>query len=586
MTTQTDDSQTGAFAIARTLQASGVDRVFGYAGGGTNFLIDAIARSGLQSVSARTELSAAWMSYGYNRIRRRAASACVFHCVGALHAAPAVYAARVDGTPLVTLSIGLDSTLELREALQESLEVYPALKQLAKYTRRITVPNDLPLAVRQALLAASTGRPGPAVLDLAFQTLVETTSCRIESLSLPTPPAMPESLAKEVLERIARAERPLLIVGAGVHAGEAGDDLRRFAEAMNLPVVSTAWGGRGVLADDHPLYAGVLGSFGWINANDLAQQSDLWIAIGVSFSQMTTAAWNLEKPANVIQIDIDPNQLGKIFQPTLGIVADSRAALRQLLAARGAPTGRTPSGANAARLEAMRQAKRDWFDYQDSLAAPDDVPMTQYFLIKTMSEVLPPGATVVADSGMHAFMMYRAFRYLAPSRVVQGSRYMSLGSGLPMAIGAKLADPAATVVCLHGDGGLYYNLMDLSLLAQHNIKVILIIDDNRYLAANRASAVMMGLQNPWVDLPANVDFVVIAQGLGVMAERVNEPAGLAPALRRALAADGPYVLDVRTDPDTRIRRAVKDVVPIISDRKPQAGGEGHVAAKVNKSWPK
>lgn len=585
MTSESNDLS-GAAAIAKTLQASGVDLIFGYAGGGTNFLIDAIARAGLRSLSARTELSAAWMSYGYNRVRKRAASACVFHCVGALHTVPAVYAARVDGTPLVTFSVGLDSTLDFREALQESLEVYPTLKQVAKYARKVSVSNDLPLAVRQAVLAASTGRKGSAVLDLAFQSLVGTTDCRIEPLELPMPPAVPEAGIARMLALIARAKRPVIVAGAGVHLSGAAATLQRLAEKTGIPVVSTAWGGRGLLADDHPLHAGVLGSFGWVNANDLAQRADLWLALGVSFSQMTTAAWNLEKPETVVQIDIDANQLGKIFQPTLGIVADVGTALDQLLTAVEGRDLAAHTAERASYLEAMRAAKREWFHYQDSLAAPRDVPMTQYFLIKTMSEVLPPGSTVVADSGMHAFMMYRAFRYLAPAPVVQGSRYMSLGSGLPMAIGAKLADPEATVVCFHGDGGLYYNMMDLSLLAQHRIKVILIIDDNRYLAANRASAVMMGLQNPWVELPENVDFVAVATGLGVSAERVATPEELAPALRRALASDGPYVLDVVTDPDTRIRRAVKDVVPIISDRKPQTGGEGHVAAKVQKSWPK
>lgn len=575
----------GADAVAESLKSSGIEVVFGYAGGGTNALIDAIVRSGLRSISARTELSAAWMSYAYNRIRRRAASACVFHCVGALHATPVVYSARVDGAPFFMIDVGLDSTLDLREALQESLEVYPTLKQVSKFIRKLTVSNDLPLAVRQAVLAASTGRPGPSVLDIAFQTLVGSTSCRIEKLALPQPPAADPAALVTAVRMILAATRPLIIAGAGVHAAGAADALKSLAEATGIPVACTSWGGRGLLQDDDPLFAGVLGSFGWINANDLAQKSDLWLTFGVSFSQMTTAAWNLEKPADVIQFDIDPNQIGKIFQPTLGIVADAGVALRQLLEVLKTAPELSLNRDARMYLEEVRAAKREWLEYQSSLARATDVPINQYFLLKKMSEVLPPGITLVGDSGMHAFMMYRAFRYLAPTPVVQGSRYMSLGAGLPMAIGAKLASPNSTVVCFHGDGGLYYDLADLSLLPQLGIKLILVIDDNRYLAANRASATMMGLSNPWVELPKQVDFVTVARGFGIEAERVEEPAAIEGALRRALASEASYVIDVATDPDTRIKRAVKDVVPIISDRKPQSGGEGHVAAKVNKSWP-
>jgi acetolactate synthase-1/2/3 large subunit len=338
------------------------------------------------------------------------------------------------------------------------------------------------------------------------------------------------------------------------------------------------------MPDDHPLYAGVAGSFGWINANELAQSSDLWLAIGVSFSQMTTAAWNLEKPARVIQIDIDANELGKIFQPTLGIVADAREALCQLARAAAAVEFKSPYSSES--VSEMTTAKEDWLSYQGELSQEGGKPINQYFLIAAMSRVLPSDSVVVGDSGMHAFMLFRAFHFLSSTQPMQGSRYQSLGSGLPIAIGAKLAMKDRTVVCFHGDGGLHYDIADLSFLAQHNIKVILIIDNNAYLAANRASAIIMKLQNPWVDLPPSTDFVAVARGFGIHGERVEDPEDVDAAIRRALDSKTSYVLDIITDPDTRIKRAIKDVVPIISDRAPQKGGEGHVSPQTRKSWPK
>src|SRR6266404_307005 len=174
------ESRTGAVAIVQAMHASNIEIVFGYSGGGTGSLIHEIATAGLRNGNERTELAGAWMSYGYNRIRGRAASACLFHCVGILHASPVALAAKVDSTPLVLTYVSLDSALDLREGLQDSTEVFPALKPLAKYARKLVVADDAPLAIRQAVIAASTGRPGSAVLDFAFQVLVDNTTCAVE----------------------------------------------------------------------------------------------------------------------------------------------------------------------------------------------------------------------------------------------------------------------------------------------------------------------------------------------------------------------------------------------------------------------
>jgi acetolactate synthase I/II/III large subunit len=575
--------RSGASAIAETLLASGVEVVFGYSGGGTSVLIDQLVRSGMKMMNARTELAAAWMSYGYNRIWRRPASACLFHCVGALHASPVVYAAKVDGTPFMMMDVNLDSALDMREGLQDAGELYSALKPLTKYIRKVVSAEDLPLAVRQALLAAGTGRPGPSVLDLAFQCLTASTDCRVEGLKFPESPAASPQALKQASELMAESRSPVLIAGAGVHLAGGANALLAFAEAAHVPIVSTSWGGRGLCSDEHPLFAGVLGSFGWTCANDLAQRADLWIAVGTSFSQMTTAAWNLEKPAKTIQIDIDPAQLGKIFQPTLGIVADARIALEQLAER---VLSRTNDKALAeARLVTMRAAKADWLEYQAQLGAEGGLPINQYHLIRKMGEALPAGAIVVGDSGGHAFMLYRVFKYLGMTPMASGSRYMSLGSSLPLALGAKLAAPERTVVSYHGDGGFYYDLVELSIAAQYGIKVIVVIDDNGCLLANRSGMRLMGIENPWVDLPQTTDFVAIAKGLGIAGERIADPRDIDAALQRALAAPDSYLIDVATDPDTRIKRAVKGVVPIISDRKPAQGASRHISPPLKGSWP-
>jgi acetolactate synthase-1/2/3 large subunit len=575
-------SRSGAEAIVEALIASHVELVIGYSGGGTGVIINQIALSKLANLNARTELAGAWISYGYNRVKGRAASACLFHCVGMLHASPVVYAAKLDSTPLVVMDINLDSALDLREALQDSNANYLAMQPLAKYIRKVVVADDLPLAIRQAVIAASTGRPGPAVLDLPFQVLINPTRCPAEPLELPDPPGASDQTLERALSLLQGAKAPVMLVGAGAQLSHASTEVRELAELLGIGIASTSWGGRGVISDDHPLFAGVVGSFGWVSANEIAQKSDCWLAIGTSFSQMTTGAWNITKPENVIQIDIDPNQLGKIFQPKLGIIGDAKTVLRQLInKVRAGGKTAPPSPQTLQKIAASKQA---WHDYHNSLCRDGGKPINQYYLIRQMADAFPKGTIMVGDSGGQAFMLYRSFRYKDSTPMPLGSRYMSLGAGLSVAIGAKLAAPDRTVVCYHGDGGFYYDFAELSTLSERGIKVIVIIDNNHCLYANRQGMKMWGIQNPWVDLP-DTDFVGLAKALGVPGERVTDPDAIASALRRAVEAPGSYLVDVVTDPETRMKRAIRDVIPIISDRKPQQGADAHFAPPLEGSWP-
>jgi acetolactate synthase I/II/III large subunit len=575
-------ARSGAEAIVEALVASGIELVIGYSGGGTGVIINQVALSSLKNLNARTELAGAWISYGYNRVKGRASSACLFHCVGMLHAAPAVYAAKLDSTPLVVMDINLDSALDLREALQDSNANYLAMQPLSKYIRKVVVADDLPLAVRQAVLAASTGRPGPAVLDLPFQVLIKPTSCPAEVLELPEPPGTSDQALERAITMLQSAKSPVILVGGGAQLSQASTEVRELAEILGIGIASTSWGGRGIVSDDHPLFAGVVGSFGWVSANEIVQTSDCWLAIGTSFSQMTTGAWNITKPDNVIQIDIDPNQLGKIFQPKLGIVGDAKTVLRQLID-RIQSSGRGTQ-ASAQTLQKIASSKKDWHEYHSSLCREGGKPINQYYLIRQMAETLPGGTIMVGDSGGQAFMLYRSFRYKDSAPMPLGSRYMSLGAGLAVAIGAKLAAPERTVVCYHGDGGFYYDFAELSTLSERGIKVIVVIDNNHCLYANRQGMKMWGIQNPWVDLP-DTDFVGIAKAMGVAGERVTDPGDLAPALKRAMDAPGSYLIDVVTDPETRMKRAIRDVIPIITDRKPQQGADAHFAPPLEGSWP-
>lgn len=573
----------GAEALCEALLASGVEIVFGYTGGAVSSLTRKLFTSNLRHMGARTEISAAWMSYGYNRAKRRAASGVISWAVGALHASPVMYAAKLDGTPLLLMAMDNPPALDARDMLQDAGEMYSVMKPISKYIKKVVDAGDLPVIVRQAVKEASTGRFGPSFLDLAQPAMFQKTTMKIEPLVLPSPPVPSEADVAAIWELLSAAERPVLYVGAGVHIADAAAELGELAELLGVPVVTTSAGGRGVLPDLHPLHCGPSGSFGWRSANDILQRSDLWVSIGLSFSQMSTGTWTLQRPDKIVHVDIDQREIAKIIQPTLGVQADAKAFLQRLLA-----HARKDGGAEALSnsLDSWRQQTEqltsEWQEEMDSWAADTTTPINQYHLIRVLSEQLPADTMMVGDSGAHAFALYRAFRHSAVVAPPVGSRYQSLGAGLPVAIGAKLADPERTVVCYHGDGGFYYDFSELSNLAQHDLKVIVVLDNNGCLLANRSAARARGILNPWADLPDTTDFVTVAKGLGVAGERVDKPEDLPAAIQRALESPGSYLLDVRTDPELRLVRAISGMIPIVGDRIPKAG---HLASDVEGSWP-
>lgn len=571
----------GSDAIAQALIACDVEIVFGYAGGAVPHLARSLVSHDIPMFSARSELNAAWMSYGYNRAKRRAASGILTHHVGSLHCAPAIYGATQDGTPLLFMTMDNPPAMESRDGLQDAIEVYPALKPLAKYSRKVSDAGDLPVIVRQAVKSASEGKFGASVLVLPQTIMFQKSSVKVEPLTLPRRPSPANADIAAAWDLIAKAKQPVLYIGAGVHIADAAKELRAFAEATGIPVVSTSWGGRGVLPDDHELYAGASGAFGWKSGNTVLQDADLWVTVGASFSQMSTGSWTIRKPSNVVHVDVNEYEIGKIFQPTLGIHSDAKHFLQAMLADSDSANAFDRTAIEAWRAE-VAEIKSRFLVEMDSWADATAVPLNQYHVIRTMSEMLPKGTMVVGDSGGNAFALYRAFKYQEVTPLPTGGHYMSMGAGLPVAIGAKLADPTRTVVAYHGDGGFYYNLSELSILTERKIKVIVIIDDNGCLLANRAATKAMGMENPWADLPDTTDFVTVAKGFGVPGERVETPEDLPAAIQRALESETSYLLDVKTTEGLRIRRALEGIIPIVSDRTPKFG---HLDAVLDGSWP-
>lgn len=539
-------SREGSDAVAEALIKCGVEMVFGYHGGVSGTLHRSIISHGIENFAGKTELSAAWMSYGYNRTKKRAASGILVWCVGGLHASPVVYAAKLDSTPLLYMTMESATVWDSRDILQDATELYSALKPISKYIKRVVDAEDMPVTVRQAVLAASTGKFGPAVLNFTQNTMYQRTSMKSEELVLPSPPAASERDITKTLDLLKKAKNPVLLAGAGVHLGSAASELRKFAEATGIPVVSSGPGGRGVLPDDHPQYAGDMGSWGaFPTGTKIAEESDLWLSVGFSFSQTATSSWTVAKPEKVIQVDIEENQIGRIFQPTLGIVADSKVFLEQLNTHAKASGWKVSD--NTARLSEIKRAKEAHFRELAKLVGND--PIVPRAIGQILSQEIPEGTILVGDEGfMVPGIQFQASKYPSGFAAPLGFHYASLGSTLPVAIGAKLAERDRLVISWGGDGGFFYDCSELSFLAQHNLKVIVIVNNNGGLyGGTRGRGTLNGvsMSSPWTDYPES-DFATVAKGFGVSAERVLKSDELVPAIRRAIGTDGPYLLDVQT----------------------------------------
>ncbi len=573
-------SREGSDAVAEALIHCGIEYVFGYQGGMSSSLHRSILSHNIPNLAGRTELSAAWISYGYNRVKRRAASGVLVWCVGAMHASPVVYAAKLDSTPLLFMTMESATAWDNRDILQDATDLSTVLRPISKYIKRVVDGEDLPVAVRQAVLAASTGKFGAAVLNFTHNTMFQRTSVKSEKLVLPSPPSASQQDLNKALEMIRQAKNPVLLAGAGVHLANAAAELRKFAEATGIPVVSSGPTGRGVLPDDHPLYAGDMGVWGGFpTGTKVAEQADLWIAIGFGFSQTSTASWSFNKPEKVIHVDVEQSQIGRIFQPTLGIVADARVFLGQLNAGIKESGLKAPDYRNSPRIAEIQKAKEAYFRrLRENLDAD---PISPRAIGHLLSQEAPKDTLLVGDEG---FIVPGAFfgasKYPSGFATPLGFHYASLGSTLPVAIGAKLADPERLVISWGGDGGFFYDCSDLSFLAEHNLKVIVVINNNGGLFGGRRgrASIPGGMDASWLDQPDS-DFSAIANGFGVRGERVLKFNELVPAIRRAIAADGPYLLDVHTGASGLIGMTEAMAAGVMPKKF------GHGDRRVEGSWP-
>lgn len=541
----------GGDVLVDMLIGYGVPAVFGLAGGQTLPLYDAIrTRSpAIRHVAMRDERNAAYAADGYARLSGRVGVCDATVGPGAIKLTSGLAEAFNSSIPVVAIVSDMPSdwlAVRYRGGGNQLVDQMSVLAPLCKWTGRLTAIHKLPELVRRAFQMATTGRPGPAVIELPedlfkadAEFVVPAVDPRFGSVppfrSAPEPSALQSAAA--LLES---AERPVIIAGGGARLSQAGAELTALAEHLALPVATTH-SGKGILSEDNPLSLGVLGALGGSSvARTLVDEADVILAIGFKFGQNPTFNWTLpHRGQRVIQLDIDPAEIGRIFPAEVALVADARAGLVALVAECKTSRPVEPVTAKVAALRA---------EWRSDIAAQaiDVKPIKPQRVAALLNDLSGDDTVLVCDASFASGWGGEYFEARGNRRAIFPRGMAGLGWALPAAIGAQVARPKSKTVVLAGDGAMTFSLGELATLAREGMNIVVVVLNNSAMGWIKwDQAVFWEGKFQSTDL-SDVDFATVARGMGCAGTQVSDPGELRDALAQALAADGPALVDVRT----------------------------------------
>lgn len=545
---------TGAFALIDSLKRHGVKHIFGYPGGAILPLYDELYRAeaagGIQHILVRHEQGAAHAADGYARATGQVGVCFATSGPGATNLVTGIATAQMDSIPIVIvtgqvprLSIGTD-------AFQET-DIYGITLPIVKHSYVVRDPRDMSKIVAEAFHIASTGRPGPVLIDVPkdvgleeFDYLpVEAGAVKIPGYR-PTVKGNPRQI-NQAIHLLKAASRPLLYVGGGAIASAAHEEIKELAELFHLPVTTTLMG-KGAFDENHPLSVKMLGMHGTAYANFAVSECDLLIAVGARFDDRVTGKLDeFAARAKVIHIDIDPAEVGKNRGPDVPIVGDVRQVLIDLLR-RCREIG--VSGNPEQTAEWLHRIDRWKSDYP--LVVPHYPEILSPQGVISELGIQAPDAYYTTDVGQHQ-MWAAQFLNNGPRRWISSAGLGTMGYGLPAAMGAKMALPHEQVICIAGDASIQMNIQELGTVSQYGINVKTVIINNGWLGMVRQwqqtfYGERYSSSNMEVGMP---DFVMLAQAYGVKGMLVSHPDQLKDAIAEMLAHDGPVLLDAKVTRD-------------------------------------
>ena len=537
---------TGAEALVRSLLEAGAETVFGYPGGAILPVYDKLYdyADRLRHILVHHEQGAVHAAQGFARVSGRTGVVIVTSGPGAANVITGLSDAMADSTPLVVVTGQVGEQYLGSDAFQET-DVVGITQPITKWAYQVRRAEDIPSAVARAFYIASTGRPGPVVLDIAKDAQIGTLRWHYDPVnfirSYNPAPAVDREALEQAAEMINASRRPMLIAGQGVVISGAGDSLRRLAEKASIPVCSTLLG-LSALPSDHPLMKGMLGMHGNIGPNVNTNKADLLIAIGMRFDDRVTGNVKTYAPeAKIIHIDIDESEFDKNIATAATVHGDAGEVLRMLLPMIE-PRKHTEWLAEfdiPAQVEYEKVIKREVY--------PESGPMTMGEVVNKVSEATGHKAVVVTDVGQNQMFAARYSRYSEPRSIITSGGLGTMGFGLPASIGAKMGAPDRTVCFFTGDGGLQMTIQELGTILEYNTDIKIILLNNNFLGNVRQWQSLF-FNDRFSQTPLiNPDFVMIAEAYGIGAENVETREQLDGAIRRMLDHDGAYLINVNID---------------------------------------
>ncbi len=549
--------------IVRYLEQRGVRHVFGLCGHTNIALLAAMSRSEqIEFVNTRHEQIAAHAADGYARATHRASVVLTHLGPGLTNAATGVANAALDSVPMVVIAGDVPSHYFGKHPHQEvnlhaDASQYEIYRPFVKRAWRVDSPHLLPEVLEKAFALAENGRPGPVLVDVpmdVFSAEVEVERFdrvmrNTRSLSKPT---IDEAVAEEIVRTLAQAKAPVVYAGGGVLGAGASEELEALARQLSLPIAHSLMG-KGAVPDDNPLVLGMTGFWGTKYVNETCRSADWVLALGTRFAEADSSSWEPEytfsfPPSQLIQIDIDPSEIGRNYPVSIGAVADLKAALEVL-----AQVARrvVPEGVDRPELLARMREERESFKASNREAErSSEWPMRPERILAEVRAALPRDALVTTDVGWNKNGVGQQFDVLTPGTMLTPSAYATMGFGAPAALGAKIACPERVVVSLVGDGGFGQNPALLSTARERNVGVVWVVMNNN------AFGTIAGLELAHFDttygtvflgddgMPARTDFAAIARAYGVEGILVGSAEEFKPALEHALASGKPVVIDV------------------------------------------
>ncbi|HGP9830490.1 TPA: acetolactate synthase large subunit [Streptococcus pneumoniae] len=559
-----ESPKTGADLVLETLRDLGVDTIFGYPGGAVLPFYDAIYNfKGIRHILGRHEQGCLHEAEGYAKSTGKLGVAVVTSGPGATNAITGIADAMSDSVPLLVFTGQVARAGIGKDAFQEA-DIVGITMPITKYNYQVRETADIPRIITEAVHIATTGRPGPVVIDLPKDiSALETDFIYSPEVNLPSyqPTLEPNDMQiKKILKQLSKAKKPVLLAGGGISYAEAATELNEFAERYQIPVVTSLLG-QGTIATSHPLFLGMGGMHGSFAANIAMTEADFMISIGSRFDdRLTGNPKTFAKNAKVAHIDIDPAEIGKIISADIPVVGDAKKALQMLLAE---PTVHNNTEKWIEKVTKDKNRVRS-YDKKERVVQPQAV-------IERIGELTNGDAIVVTDVGQHQMWTAQYYPYQNERQLVTSGGLGTMGFGIPAAIGAKIANPDKEVVLFVGDGGFQMTNQELAILNIYKVPIKVVMLNNHSLGMVRQwqESFYEGRTSESVfdTLP---DFQLMAQAYGIKNYKFDNPETLAQDLE-VITEDVPMLIEV----DISRKEQVLPMVPAGKSNHEMLGVQFH-----------